>query len=68
MRADQIPYYDTPDDISLVHVLDDGTTQILDQRCAYGPSANCIDVTALESGDFKITAYVTENGGFKGMG
>ena len=68
VRADQIPYYDTPDDISLVHVLDNGTTQILDQRCVYGPSANCIDVKALYSGDFKITAYVTENGGFKGMG
>jgi hypothetical protein len=32
------------------------------------PTADCITVTQLHSGDVRITAYVTENGGFKGMG
>jgi hypothetical protein len=68
VRADQIPYYDTVDDISVVHVLDNGTTQILDQWCGAEPTANCIEVTELDSGDFQITAYVDQNGGFKGMG
>jgi len=68
VRGDQIPYYDTVDDISVVHILDDGTTQILDERCGEEPAANCIEVTALYSGDFEITAYVTHNGVFKGMG
>ena len=68
VRADQIPYYDTVDDISVVHVLDDGTTQILTERCGEEPTANCIDVQELYSGDFQITAYVDQNGGFKGMG
>jgi hypothetical protein len=72
VRADQIPYGDTVDDISLVHVLDNGTTQILDERCdthcGKKPKANCIQVTELPSGDFRITTYVDQNGGFKGMG
>jgi hypothetical protein len=68
VRGDQIPYYDTADDISLVHVLDDGTTQILTERCGEELAANCIDVQELYGGDFLITAYVTQNGGFKGMG
>jgi hypothetical protein len=68
VRAGEIPYGDTVDDISLVHVLDNGSTQILTERCGYVPTAGCIEVTELESGDFQITAYVDQNGGFKGMG
>jgi hypothetical protein len=41
---------------------------ILTDRCGEVPTANCIEVTALYSGDFQITAYVDQNGGFKGMG
>jgi hypothetical protein len=72
VRADQIPYGDTVHDISLVHILDNGTIEILDHRCdlrcGKSPTANCIQVTKLRSGDFQITAYVTQNGVFKGMG
>jgi hypothetical protein len=68
VHKSQIPYGVTLGDIVLVHVLDDGTTKILDQRCCGHPSADCITVTRLHSGDVQITAYVAENGGFKGMG
>ncbi len=68
VKKDQLPYGTKLWNISLVHVLDDGTTQILDQRCCKKPTANCISVTQLRSGDVQITGYVTENGGFKGMG
>jgi hypothetical protein len=68
VRRSQIPYGTELEDIVLVHVLDDGTTEILDQRCCTMPTADCITVTQLHSGDVRITAYVTENGGFKGMG
>jgi Domain of unknown function DUF11 len=64
----QIPYGTSLRDIVLVHVLDDGTTKILDDRCCATPTADCITVTQFHSGDVQITAYVTENGGFKGMG
>ena len=64
----QIPYGVKLRNIVLVHVLDDGTTKILSQRCCKTPTADCITVTQLRSGDVQITAYVTENGGFKGMG
>lgn len=68
VQKSQIPYGTKLSKIVLVHVLDDGTTQILDQRCCKQPTANCISVTQLRSGDVQITGYVTENGGFKGMG
>lgn len=68
VRKNQIPYGVKLKDIVLVHVLDNGTTKILDQRCCGAPKADCITVTPLPYGDVQITAYVTENGGFKGMG
>jgi hypothetical protein len=68
VRKDQIPYGTKLRDIVLVHVKDDGTTEILGQRCCAAPTAGCITVTQLRSGDVQITGYVTENGGFKGMG
>lgn len=68
VRKNQIPYGVKLKDIVLVHVLDNGSTKILDQRCCGAPTADCITVTKLYSGDVQITAYVTENGGFKGMG
>jgi hypothetical protein len=68
VRKTQIPYGTKLKDIVLVHVLDNGTTKILDQRCCKKPTADCITVTQLRSGDVQIAAYVTENGGFKGMG
>jgi Domain of unknown function DUF11 len=68
VRKDQIPYGTKLRDIVLVHVLDNGTTEILSQRCCRTPTAGCISVTQLRNGDVQITGYVTENGGFKGMG
>jgi hypothetical protein len=68
VRKDQIPYGTKLKDVVLVHVKDDGTTEILSQRCCKTPTAGCISVTQLRSGDLQITGYVTENGGFKGMG
>lgn len=57
----------TQDTIDLVHVLDNGTTEILSTRCAATPTLNCVTVTPVGS-NYKITGWVDENGGFKGMG
>jgi len=54
--------------IKLAHVLDDGTTTILSQRCGATPTLNCITVRAAAGGKLVITAWVDQNGGFKGMG
>jgi hypothetical protein len=48
-------------------VLDDGTTEILSTRCGDTPTLNCVTVTPVGS-NYKITGWVDENGGFKGMG
>jgi hypothetical protein len=53
--------------IDLVHVLDDGTTEILSARCGPTPTLNCVSVTQAGS-NYQITGWVEENGGFKGMG
>jgi hypothetical protein len=65
MPGDTVPYYDL-DNITLVHVLDDGTTQLLHQ-CHCGSRSDCITVGHDASGNLVITAYVDQNGGFKGM-
>jgi hypothetical protein len=62
-----LPKDATQDTIDLVHVLDDGTTQILSTRCGVTPTLNCVTVTPVGS-NYKITGWVDENGGFKGMG
>jgi hypothetical protein len=62
-----LPNDATQDSIDLVHVLDDGTTEILSTRCGDTPTLNCVTVTPVGS-NYKITGWVDENGGFKGMG
>jgi hypothetical protein len=62
-----LPKTATQDTIDLVHVLDNGTTEILSTRCGATPTLNCVSVTPVGS-NYKITGWVDENGGFKGMG
>jgi hypothetical protein len=62
-----LPKDATVDSIDLVHVLDNGTTEILSTRCGSTPTLNCVTVTPVGS-NYKITGWVDENGGFKGMG
>jgi hypothetical protein len=62
-----LPKDATVDTIDLVHVLDNGTTEILSTRCGTDPSPNCVTVTPVGS-TFRITGWVYQNGGFKGMG
>jgi hypothetical protein len=62
-----LPKNATIDSIDLVHVLDNGTTQILSTRCGVTPTLNCVSVTPVGA-NYKITGWVDENGGFKGMG
>ena len=53
--------------IDLVHVLDNGSTEVLSTRCGATPALNCVSVSQVGS-DYQITGWVDENGGFKGMG
>jgi hypothetical protein len=62
-----LPKGATQDSIDLVHVLDNGSTQILSTRCGPTPTLNCVTVTPVGS-NYKITGWVDRNGGFKGMG
>jgi hypothetical protein len=62
-----LPKNATVDSIDLVHVLDNGTTEILSSRCGATPTLNCVTVTPVGS-DYQITGWVDQNGGFKGMG
>ncbi len=62
-----LPKAATQDTIDLVHVLDNGTTEILSTRCGATPTLNCVSVTPVGS-NYKITGWVDQNGGFKGMG
>ncbi len=62
-----LPKDATQDSIDLVHVLDDGSTEILSTRCGDTPTPNCVTVTPVGS-NYKITGWVDQNGGFKGMG
>jgi hypothetical protein len=57
----------TADSIQLVHVLDSGAVDILSEPCGATPTLNCLTVTKVGS-NFKITGWVDQNGGFKGMG
>ena len=56
--------------VKVAHVLDGGTTEILSTRCVSGqdPTVNCITVKPVPGGKIVITAWVDQNGGFKGMG
>jgi hypothetical protein len=63
----ELPKRATKDTIDLVHVLDNGTTEILSTRCGDTPTLNCVTVTPVGS-NYRITGWVDENGGFKGMG
>jgi hypothetical protein len=62
-----LPKDATQDSIDLVHVLDNGTTEILSTRCGAVPTLNCVSVTPVGS-NYMITGWVDQNGGFKGMG
>jgi hypothetical protein len=62
-----LPKTATQDSIDLVHVLDNGSTEILSTRCGATPTLNCVTVTPVGS-NYQITGWVDENGGFKGMG
>ena len=53
--------------IQLVHVLDSGQVDVLSTPCGATPTLNCLTVTKVGP-NFKITGWVAENGGFKGMG
>lgn len=65
--AGAIPSETSLDDINLVHVLDDGTTAtILTERCGETPTLNCITVTQ-EGDNVRITAWVDQNGGVRGI-
>jgi hypothetical protein len=62
-----LPKTATADTIDLVHVLDNGSTEILSERCGTSPTPNCVTVTPVGS-NYRITGWVYQNGGFKGMG
>jgi hypothetical protein len=64
-----LPKGATASSIDLVHVLDGGAgTEVLQDRCApSGPTLNCVTVTQVGA-NFRLTGWVQQNGGFKGMG
>ena len=55
--------------IKLVHVTDSGAIDVLDQSlpCGSSPQVGCLDVTKT-GGNYLLTTWVDQNGGFKGMG
>jgi hypothetical protein len=61
-----IPSKTTLDQINLAHVLDDGTSVILSQRCGVTPTLNCVTVTQVGS-NVRITGWVNQNGGVRGI-
>jgi hypothetical protein len=61
-----IPSETSLGDIKLVHVLDDGTSKILDQTCGETVTPDCITVTQ-EGDNVRITAWVDQNGGVRGI-
>lgn len=61
-----VPNQTTLDQINLVHVLDDGTTTILSERCGATPTPDCVTVTQVGS-NVQITAWVSQNGGVRGV-
>jgi hypothetical protein len=61
-----VPAGTQPADIQFVHVLDDGTTQVVDTTCTYDTAgaptnAECITVTKVGS-NFQIVAWLFKNG------
>jgi hypothetical protein len=52
--------------INLIHVLDDGTSVLLSQRCGATPTLNCVTVTQVGS-NVRITGWVNQNGGVRGI-
>ena len=62
-----LPKQATTDTIDLVHVLDNGTTEILSTRCGVTPTLNCVTVTPVGS-NIRITGWFNQNGRVKGMG
>jgi len=62
-----LPKDASTDTIDLVHVLDNGTTEVLSTRCGDTPTRNCVTVTPVGS-NYRITGWVDQNGGVKGMG
>jgi|tagenome__1003787_1003787.scaffolds.fasta_scaffold20904600_2 hypothetical protein len=62
-----LPKQATTDTIDMVHVLDNGTTEILSTRCGPTPTLNCVTVTPVGS-NYRITGWVNQNGRVKGMG
>jgi hypothetical protein len=61
-----VPNQTTLAQINLAHVLDDGTTVILSQRCGVTPTLNCVTVTQ-EGSNVRITGWVNQNGGVRGI-
>jgi hypothetical protein len=61
-----VPSQTTLDQINLVHVLDDGTTTILSERCGATPTLNCVTVTQVGN-NVRITAWLDQNGGVRGV-
>jgi hypothetical protein len=61
-----IPSHTTLDQINLAHVLDDGSSTILSERCGATPTLDCVTVTQVGS-NVRITAWVDQNGGVRGI-
>jgi hypothetical protein len=62
----KVPSGANVNNIGLVHVLGDGTTQLLTDRCGATPTLNCVTVTKVGN-NFSITGWVDQNGGLKGF-
>lgn len=61
-----VPNKTTLDQIQLAHVFDDGSSQVLSTTCGTTPTLNCITVTPVGN-NVKITAWLNQNGGVRGM-
>jgi hypothetical protein len=61
-----VPNKTPRDQIQLAHVFDDGSSQALSTTCGATPTLNCITVTPVGN-NVKITAWVNQNGGVRGM-
>lgn len=63
--GNKVPSGANVNNIVLVHVMDDGSTQILSARCGSTPTLNCVSVSKVGS-NFVITGWVNQNGGLRG--
>jgi hypothetical protein len=61
-----VPSQTPLDQINLAHVLDDGTSTILSQRCGATPTLNCVTVTQVGK-NVRIFAWLDQNGGVRGI-